>query len=62
MGEQRFAGIETGAGDIAGGGVEDVKEGLFAGVIWQPGMRLTSYCQSGPSSQACQRLNGAGNV
>ena len=38
MGKQRFAGIEAGAGVVACGVVQDVKEGLFVGVVGQPGM------------------------
>jgi len=38
VGEQDFAGIEAGAGVVACGVVQDVKEGLFTGVVGQPGM------------------------
>ena len=38
VGEQRFPWIEAGAGVVAGGVVQEVKEGLFVGVVRQPGM------------------------
>ena len=36
--QQRFSWIEAGAGVVAGGVVQEVKEGLFIGVVGQPGM------------------------
>lgn len=39
MGQQGFAVIEASAGIVTGGVVEDVEQGLFGGIIWQPGVR-----------------------
>jgi hypothetical protein len=38
MGRERFPGVEACAGVVAGGIVQEVKEGLFIGVAGQPGM------------------------
>jgi len=39
VGQERFAGVEAGAGVIAGGVVQHVEEGLLVGVVGQPGVR-----------------------
>jgi len=38
MGQQGFGGIKAGTDIVAAGIVQEVEQGLFGGVIWQPGM------------------------
>ena len=56
MGQEGFTFVEACPDVVAGGVVDEFQQGLFVVLAGGQAWGLASYCQSAPSSRACQRL------